>query len=125
MTKDEIQFWMLVAFVVALVLSTYKVFMIFTKPEPGLDIKTQHLQLQTIILGFLKDIDNENISTKELFLLLQDIDELQDEAYKNFNLNRLNQLLQQLYYTHEVSSLSELILSIHQSQQGTSKENNA
>lgn len=125
MTKDEIQFWMLVAFVVALVLSTYKVFMIFTKPEPGLDIKTQHLQLQTIILGFLKDIDNENISTKELFSLLQDIDELQDEAYKNFNMNRFNQLLQQLYYTHEVSSLSELILSIHQSQQGTSKENNA
>lgn len=122
MTKDEIQFWMLVAFVVALVLSTYKVFMIFTKPEPGVDIKTQHLQLQTIILGFLKDIDNENISTKELFSLLQDMEELQDEAYKNFNLNRLNQLLQQLYYTHEVSSLSELIRSI---QQGTSKENNA
>lgn len=122
MTKDEIQFWMLVGFVVALVLSTYKVFMIFTKPEPGVDIKTQHLQLQTIILGFLKDIDNENISTKELFSLLQDMEELQDEAYKNFNLNRLNQLLQQLYYTHEVSSLSELIRSI---QQGTSKENNA
>ena len=125
MTKDEIQFWMLVAFVAALVLSTYKVFMIFTKPEPGLDIKTQHIQLQTIILRFLKDIENENINPKEFFALLQNVDELQDEAYKNFNMNRLNQLLQQLYHTHKVDSLSELILSIHQSERGTSKENDA
>ena len=112
MTKDEIQFWMLVAFILALALSIYKVFMIFTKHEPGLDIKTQHIQLQTIILGFLKEIDNENINAKELFTLLQDSDQLQDDAYKNFNMNRLNQLLQQLYYTHEVSSLCELILRI-------------
>lgn len=112
MTKDEIQLWMLAAFVFALAISAYKVYMIFTKPAPGIDIKTQHLQLQTIILDVLKDLDNKEIASEELFVLLQDLDELQDEAYKNFNLNRFNQLLQQLYYTYEVSSLSELIVRI-------------
>jgi hypothetical protein len=112
MTKDEIQLWMLVAFIVALAISSYKVYMIFAKPLPGLDSRTQHRQLQTIILDVLKHLDNNNITSHELFALLQDLDELQDETYKNFNLNRLNQLLQQLYYTYEVSSLPELIASL-------------
>ena len=125
MTKDEIQLWMLAAFIFALAISSYKVYMIFTKPTPGLDIKTQHLKLQTIILDVLKHLDNKDINSEELFALLQDLDELQDEAYKNFNLNRLNQLLQQLYYTYDVTSLPELIASIHQPERGTSKENDA
>jgi hypothetical protein len=112
MTNDEIQLWMLMAFIFALAISSYKVYMIFTKPVAGLDIKTQHLQLQNIIINFLKDLDNSDVNTQELFALLLDLDILHDEAYKNFNLNRLNQLLQQLYYAYEVSSLSELIESI-------------
>lgn len=112
MTKDEIQFWMLVAFIFALAISSYKVYMIFSKPEPGLDITTQHLQLQTIIIDFLKKNKNEDITAEELFALLHDLDELQDDAYKNFNQNRFNQLLQQLFFTYDVRSLPDLITSI-------------
>ncbi len=125
MTKDEIQIWMLVAFIFALAISSYKIYIIFSKPLPGLDSKTQHLQLQTIILDALKQLDNKEVDVQELFFLLQEIDELQDEAYKNFNINRLNQLLQQLFYTYEVSSLNELIETVHQSERATSKENDA
>lgn len=121
MTKDEIQIWMLVAFIFALAISSYKIYIIFSKPLPGLDSKTQHLQLQTIILDALKQLDNKEVDVQELFFLLQEIDELQDEAYKNFNINRLNQLLQQLFYTYEVSSLNELIETVHQSERATSK----
>ena len=123
MTKDEIQLWMLVAFLFAFAISSYKVYMIFTKSLPGLDTKTQHLQLQTIILGVLEHHENKDITAEELFVLLKGLGELQDEAYKNFNQNRLNQLLQQLYYTYEVRSLSELMTTVHQPVRGTSKEN--
>jgi hypothetical protein len=112
MTKDEIQLWMLVAFIFALAISSYKVYMIFTKPLPGLDSKTQHRQLQAIILDVLRGLDSKDITAQELFALLQGLDELQDDTYKNFNLNRLHQLLQQLYYTYQVSSLYELIATV-------------
>jgi len=125
MTKDEIQLWMLVAFIFALAISSYKIYIIFTKPLPGLDSKTQHRQLQTIILDVLKHLDNKDITSQELFALLEGLDELQDDTYKNFNQNRLHQLLKQLYYTYEVSSLTELIASVHQPERGTSKENDA
>jgi len=113
MTKDEIQVWMLIAFAIVLALGFYKVYTIFNSPAAGPDTKTQHTQLENIVIDFLKHYDNKDINAEELFLLLQGLDELQDEAYKNFNRNRLNQLLQQLYYTYEVSSLSELITIIH------------
>ena len=123
MTKDEIQFWMLIAFAVAFVFSSYKVYIIFNTPVEGINTKTQHSQLEDILINFLKDLTEVDLDTDALFELIIQLEVLQDEQYKNFNKNRFNQLLQQLFYTYEVSSLNELIINIHQSEQGTSKDN--
>jgi len=125
MTKDEIQLWMLIAFAIVLALGLYKVYTIFNSPAPGPGTKAQHAQLENLVIDFLKHTDKKDISSKDLFDLLIQEDDLIGNNHKNFNHNRLNQLLQQLYYTYEVSSLSELITIIHQPERGTSKENDA
>lgn len=112
MTKDEIQFWMLIAFAVAFVLSSYKVYIIFNTHTEGIDTQTQHKELETIIVEFLKQVDVLDISAAELFKRVRTLESLQDSAYHNFNENRFNQLIQKLFYTYEVSSLEELILRI-------------
>jgi len=112
MTKDEIQLWMLIAFAIVLALGLYKVYTIFNSSAPGPDTKAQHAKLENIVIDFLKHTDKKDISSKDLFDLLIQEDELMGNNHKNFNHNRLNQLLQQLYYTYEVSSLSELITII-------------
>ena len=123
--KDEIQLWMLIAFAIVLALGLYKVYTIFNSPAPGPGTKAQHAQLENLVIDFLKHTDKKDISSKDLFDLLIQEDDLIGNNHKNFNHNRLNQLLQQLYYTYEVSSLSELITIIHQPERGTSKENDA
>ncbi|PHR59005.1 MAG: hypothetical protein COA44_02330 [Arcobacter sp.] len=112
MTKDEIQFWMLIAFAVTFILSSYKIYIMFNTPPEGIDTQTQHNQLEDIIINFLKDLDDINLDTNALFKLINSLDTLEDESYKNFNLNRLNQLLNQLYITYKVDSLNELIKRI-------------
>jgi len=112
MTKDEIQFWMLIAFAVAFVLSAYKVYFLFNTPSEGINTSTQHNQLQNIMINFLKQLEEVDISPQELFNHLIKLEELQDEAYKNFNQNRFNQLLQQLFFTYKATSIKELIISI-------------
>jgi len=109
MTKDEFQTWMLIALAIVLALGFYKVYAIFNTPVPGPDTKTQHAQLEQVIIDFLKDVDRTDLSSKELFDLLMQEDDFKDDTYKNFNHNRLNQLLQQLFYTYEADSLSDLI----------------
>lgn len=112
MTKDEIQFWMLIAFAVAFVLSSYKIYIMFNTPIEGTDTQTQHLLLEEIILDFLKQIKELESDTTEVYETLIKQPVLQEEQYKNFNLNRFNQLLQKLYIRYEVTSLTELIQSI-------------
>jgi len=112
MTKDEIQFWMLIAFSVASVIGFYKVYFIFNTPVEGTDTKTQHDQLEDIIIDFLKQLTDADLSPNKLFELLMELETLQDDEYKNFNQNRLNQLLQRLYYTYEAQDIPELVLRI-------------
>ncbi len=112
MTKDEIQFWMLIAFAVAFVFSSYKVYFIFNTPSEGIDTQTQHKELETIIIEYIKQLDVSDISSSELFALIKTLESLQERTYHNFNENRFNQLLQQLFHTYNVSTLDELILSI-------------
>jgi len=112
MTKDEIQFWMLIAFAIAFVFSSFKIYIIFNTPVEGMDTKTQHKELETIIVDFLKQLDCSDLSSTQIFYLIIRLDVLQDSAYRSFNENRFNQLLQQLFYTYEVTSLEQLILSI-------------
>jgi len=112
MTKDEIQFWMLLAFAVAFVFSAYKVYIIFDTPTEGIDTPTQHKELEKIIIEFLKQHDVLDIDSAELFARIKTLEGLQDGAYHNFNENRFNQLLQKLFYTYNVGSLEELIVSV-------------
>jgi len=112
MTKDEIQFWMLIAFVVAFVLSTYKVYIIFSAPAEGISTKTQYDQLEEIIINFLSTTEDSSINETTLFQSLKKLEVLKNDIYKNLNQNRLNQLLNQLYFHYKVDSLSELIKSI-------------
>ena len=109
MIKFDLQTGMMIAFIIVLILAFYKVYKIFNTPTPGIDTHTQHEQLQDIIINFLKEIETKDIDSNELFESLQELDILQDDTYKNFNLNRLNQLLQQLFYSYKVKSIAELI----------------
>ncbi len=112
MKKDDIQTWLLIIFLIVLVLGLYKVYAIFNTPITGPDTKTQHKQLQNIIEDFLIKLDRTDLNSQELFELLIQNDDLKDETYKNFNLNRLNQVLQQLFFIHGVDSLPDLIIKV-------------
>ena len=123
MTKDEIQFWMLIAFAAASVLGFYKVYFIFNTPLKGIDTKTQHDQLEDIILNFLKQSKDTGLTSDTLYKELTQLDTLQDDAYKNFNQNRCNQLLQRLLHTYKAESIKELIEKVHHLDLDRSKNN--
>ena len=112
MMKNDLQTGMMIVFIIVLLLAFYKIYKIFNTPTPGIDSHTQHEQLQDIIVSFLTGIETSNMDAQELFEHLKELDSLKNDAYKNFNLNRLKQLLQQLFYTYEVDSIAELILSL-------------
>ena len=104
---------MLIAFLIAMALGVYKVYALFNTPYTGLDPQTQHKQLQDIIISFLKEDKAQNTEAQSIYEEIKTLDQLQDEEYKNFNRNRFNQLLQQLFYIYEVDSLDELIKVLH------------
>jgi len=112
MSQDEIQVWMLIAFIIALFFSFYKVYLMFNKPAKGKATKVQYTELEDIITKFLKNLKNIPEDEKSIF------DELIKEKiflhvdYHNFNLNRFKQILQQIYFTYDVDTLSELIKKI-------------
>jgi len=123
MTKDEIELLMLIVFITVTVLGVYKLYKIFDGPIAGLDSKGQYAQLEMIVVDFLKRLEDTEIDSKELFDRLVQEDRLSHNDYKNFNHNRLNQILQQLFYTYEANTLDELIANLHQSERDTGKEN--
>ena len=112
MTKDEIQFWMLIAFAVVFFFSAYKIYIMFNTPVKGINTQTQHNQLNDILIDFLKDLPELDLDTDALFERVIQLEVLQDEQYKNFNKNRFNQLIQQLYHTYEADSLTQLIQKV-------------
>lgn len=112
MKQDEIQIWMLIAFTLALVLSLYKVYIFFNSPSDDIDTETEHEELRGLIIAFIADNPSFQFSEKALFESLIATDEFDSTRYKNFNLNRYYQLIQQLFYIYDVHSFSELIISI-------------
>jgi len=112
MTKDEIQFWMLIAFAVVFILSSYKTYIMFSAPAEGKSTKHQQDDYLAIITDFIKQDSFSNATIEELFTSLKSSDVLQADEYKNFNQNRFNQLIQQLFFIYEVDSLDGLIKSI-------------
>jgi hypothetical protein len=91
----------------------YKVYLIFSKPVSGPDIETEHGELRDIIISFIQDHEIPHRTNEALFKQLVSEASFDTQAYKNFNQNRFNQLIQQLFYTYDVNSLTELIESIN------------
>lgn len=103
---------MLIAFTLVLGISLYKIYTIFNRPVNGADLETEHKELKDIIIFFIQNNTISDLSNKGLFEQLLHDENFDNDNYKNFNLNRFNQLTQQLFYTYDVTSLSELIDSI-------------
>ena len=113
MKSDNLQIWMLTAFSIVLVLGMYKVYIMFNKPVSGPDMKTEHDELKDIIISFIQNNEISELNSEVLFKQLIEETDFDREKYRNFNLNRFNQLTQQLFYTYDVNSLAELIESIN------------
>jgi len=113
MRSDNLQIWMLTAFIIVLALGMYKVYAIFNKPVSGPDMETEHGELTDIIISFIQDNNISDINNEALFKQLIEDAAFDKERYKHFNLNRFNQLTQQLFYAYDVNSLAELIESIN------------
>ena len=113
MTKEELQFLMIIIFILIFFLSSYKVYTLFNTPVEGIDKQTQDQQLENIFINFLKEIKDPNTDLESIYENLIQLHVLQDSQYKNFNRNHFNQLIQRLYLTYKVDSLEQLIKSIH------------
>lgn len=104
---------MLIAFFILLILAMYKIYTLFNTAEGDVDVKTEHDELQDIIISFIQDNEISETSNEAFFKQLIERADFDRKKYKNFNLNRFNQLAQQLFYTYDVNSLAELIESIN------------
>ncbi len=103
---------MLITFVILLTIGIYKIYILFNQPTDGPDTKTEHDELKDIIIVFIQNNSLSNIDNESLFEQILAKADFDKEKYTNFNLNRFNQLIQQLFYLYEVDSLDELMESI-------------
>jgi len=108
MSKDEIQSWMLLAFIIALFFSFYKVYLMFNKPGEGIDTATQKDELVDIVAKVLKEIDAKDYDATVVYeeIIREDFDW---ERYSNFNLNRFHQTVHTLHIIYKVDSIEQLI----------------
>ncbi len=113
MSKDEIQNWMLLAFVIALFFSFYKVYIMFNKPGTGLDTAVQKDELVDIVADALRCVDAQEYDACIVYEQIIS-EEFDWERYKNFNLNRFNQTVNTLYVIHEVETIEQLLLSLQE-----------
>ena len=102
--------WMLIFFVIFLVLSIWKIWAFLPNKQLEDDDKTEEAQAELIAL-MLKVIKNNqgDLSSKELFLKMQEDEDFNSETFWRFNHNRLNQLLREYYIKHpEVQNIKEI-----------------
>ncbi len=103
---DNLETIMMVAFLVAVSLSMYKVYIIFEKKaeEEGVNLDSMEEAVMRVFYEIICDEKNSDEKT-----LCQKIKSHQDiQPYKNFNHNRFRQILQTLYDKHEVENFEEL-----------------
>lgn len=112
MKSDALQIWMLIAFTIVLLISLYKIYSLFNRPLNEADPETEHKELRDIIICFIQNNTIASPSNSSLFEQIHSDENFDNDTYRNFNLNRFNQLIQQLFYTYHVNSLPELIDSI-------------
>ena len=105
--KEHLESIMMISFLLATALGMYKVYVMFEKQaEEGIDIKT----LEEEIIAMIEEIfrRGENPSKEELYKKIESEDAFDKERYKNFNQNRLNQILDRLYTQHAIEDYRQL-----------------
>jgi hypothetical protein len=104
--SEHLETVMMVAFLVATALSVYKVYVIFEKQgSEGVDMNV----IENEIIEIIYDLFQKKKHTKEeLFEAIQSHEKFDKERYKNFNLNRFNQILYRLYMKHKVDDFDAL-----------------
>ena len=105
--KEHLESIMMISFLLATALGMYKVYVMFEKQaEEGIDIKT----LEEEIIAMIEEIfrRGENPSKEELYKKIESEDAFDKERYKNFNQNRLNQILDRLYTQHTIEDYRQL-----------------
>jgi len=107
MIKDHLETIMMVAFLLATALSIYKVYVIFEKQaDDGVDINTIENELIAIIKELFSSHDISD--KKHLHSLVQTHEKFDKERYRNYNENRLNQILDRLHIEHKTQGFDEL-----------------
>ena len=105
--KEHLESVMMISFLLATALGMYKVYVMFEKQtDEGIDIKT----LEDEIITIIKDIFKKEgmVSKERLYEKIEGHTSFDKERYKNFNQNRLNQILDRLHTQYKTESYEEL-----------------
>ena len=108
MSTNEIQNWMLFAFIIALLFSFYKIYLMFNKPGEGIDTHVEKDELTEIVKSALHGITASQYNAEAIYkkIISEDFDE---KRYKNFNLNRFNQTVNSLFVIYKVDTIEQLL----------------
>lgn len=106
--SQNLQTIMMVSFLVAAFLGMYKVYVMFESKEGdgGVDIKTIENELSEIVESILKET---KLDKNALFEAVRSHERFDKERYKNFNQNRLNQVLDLLHIRHKTETFDDLL----------------
>ncbi len=90
--------WMMIAFVLGMILSIWKLWAFMPNKQLADDDTTEEskIDLTNIILATIKN-SNGNLSVDELFVKIEESEDFDSQKYWRFNKNRLNQLLNAYY----------------------------
>ena len=105
--KEHLESIMMISFLLATALGMYKVYVMFEKQaDEGIDIKTLEDEIIAIIETIFKR--GEMPSKEELYGMIEREESFDKERYKNFNQNRLNQILDRLYTQYKTEDYEQL-----------------
>jgi len=110
----DLSSWMLIAFIIFLVLSIWKIYAFLPNKQLQDDDTTKESQNELIKL-MLKVIKQNggDIDAKNLYIKMTEDEDFDSEHFWRFNHNRLNQLLN-IYYSQNngISSIKDIYKSI-------------
>jgi hypothetical protein len=106
----DISTWMMIAFIVALVGSLWKVYAILPNKELEDDDTTADAQehLTSLMLSTIKE-HSANTTVDELYTFMIEKEEFNSEKYWRFNINKLKQLLNAYYIKNpELTTIADI-----------------